>query len=53
MTKTYDVYEDSYMAFRIAQNVSFEWVQSYCASKGLNITREHQRGVFYYDAFVK
>ena len=41
------------MAFRIAQNVSLEWVLAYCASKGLKITREHQRGVFYFDAFVK
>lgn len=49
----FDVYEDSYQGFRIAQNVTREWLDEYCKNRGVKISREHQRGVRYFDAFVK
>lgn len=49
----FDVYEDSYQCFRIAQNVTKEWLDEYCKQHGIKVTREHRRGVRYFDAFVK
>ena len=51
--KMFDVYEDSYQGFRIATNVTKEWLDHYCNERGLTVTREHRRGVVYFDAFVK
>lgn len=51
--KLFDLYEDSYMEFRIAQNVTEDWIAEYCKQHGREVTRNHQRSANYFDAFVK